>query len=71
VAAGRFDGFWELKLSPWDTAAGVLILTEAGGTVTDFAGRPFDIYAGQVVASNGLIHKDMVRVLQEGLVPGQ
>ena len=71
VAAGRFDGFWELKLGPWDTAAGMLILIEAGGTVTDFAGRPFDIYAGQVVASNGLIHKDMVRVLQEGLVPGQ
>ncbi len=65
VAAGRFDGFWELKLSPWDTAAGALILTEAGGTITDFAGRPFDIYAGQVVASNDLIHGDMLRVLGE------
>ncbi len=66
VAAGRFDGFWELKLSPWDTAAGVLIVTEAGGRVTDFEGKPFDIYAGQIVATNGVIHNDMLRVLRDG-----
>jgi myo-inositol-1(or 4)-monophosphatase len=65
VAAGRFDGFWELKLNPWDTAAGLLIAQEAGGKVTDFAGEPFDIYRGRVVASNGLIHDDMLRVLQK------
>jgi myo-inositol-1(or 4)-monophosphatase len=66
VAAGRFDGFWELKLNPWDTAAGMLIVTEAGGVTSDFSGKPFDIYAGQIVASNGLIHQDMLRVLREG-----
>lgn len=66
VAAGRFDGYWEIKLNSWDTAAGVLVLEEAGGTVTDFRGRPFDIYTGQVAASNGLIHEAMLRVLQEG-----
>ncbi len=66
VAAGRFDGFWELKLSPWDTAAGVLMVTEAGGRVSSFDGAPFDIYKGQIVASNNLIHDDMLRVLREG-----
>ncbi len=66
VAAGRFDGFWELKLSPWDTAAGVLMVTEAGGRVSAFDGAPFDIYKGQIVASNGLIHDGMLRVLREG-----
>jgi myo-inositol-1(or 4)-monophosphatase len=65
VAAGRFDGYWELKLNAWDTAAGVLILNEAGGMVTDFDGRPFDIYTGQVLASNGLIHGAMLGVLRE------
>jgi myo-inositol-1(or 4)-monophosphatase len=64
VAAGRFDGFWELKLNPWDTAAGLLIVQEAGGKVTDFDGEPFDIYKGQLVASNGQIHADMLRVLE-------
>jgi myo-inositol-1(or 4)-monophosphatase len=63
VAAGRFDGYWELKLNPWDTAAGVLIAEEAGGTVTAFDGSPFDIYKGRIVASNGIIHEDMLRVL--------
>ena len=65
VAAGRFDGFWELKLHSWDMAAGVLVLTEAGGLVTGLRGEPFDLYQGQVVASNGLIHEDMVRILKE------
>jgi myo-inositol-1(or 4)-monophosphatase len=63
VAAGRFDGFWELKLNPWDTAAGVLIAKEAGGVVTSFDGAPFDIYKGRIVASNGCIHDDILRVL--------
>jgi myo-inositol-1(or 4)-monophosphatase len=67
VAAGRFDGFWELKLSPWDMAAGVLIVTEAGGTVTSLRGETFDLYQGSIVASNGLIHQEMVSVIREGL----
>ncbi|MGD0228998.1 MAG: inositol monophosphatase family protein [Syntrophorhabdales bacterium] len=66
VAAGRFDGFWELNLSSWDMAAGALIVTEAGGLVTGLGGGPFDVYRGQVIASNGLIHGDMVRILKEG-----
>jgi myo-inositol-1(or 4)-monophosphatase len=64
VAAGRFDAFWELKLNPWDTAAGLLMLTEAGGTATDFEGVPFDIYKGQIVASNGVLHEEMLRILR-------
>ncbi|HVG20753.1 MAG TPA: inositol monophosphatase family protein [Blastocatellia bacterium] len=63
VACGRFDGFWELNLSAWDTAAGSLIVTEAGGRVTDFAGGKFSNYAPQVLASNGLIHDRMIEVL--------
>jgi myo-inositol-1(or 4)-monophosphatase len=66
VAAGRFDGFWELKLHPWDTAAGTLIVTEAGGRVTDFSGTPFSIYGTEIVASNGLIHDEMLTVLKGG-----
>jgi myo-inositol-1(or 4)-monophosphatase len=67
TAAGRFDGFWELKLGPWDMAAGVLIVTEAGGTVTSLRGETFDLYRGGIVASNGLIHQEMVGVIREGL----
>jgi myo-inositol-1(or 4)-monophosphatase len=63
VAAGRFDGYWELKLHPWDMAAGVLILREAGGRVTDFSGQGFSLYGQQLVASNGLIHGEMVALL--------
>ncbi len=63
TACGRFDGYWELKLSPWDQAAGFLILKEAGGRVTDFKGRPFSIYGSEVLGTNGLIHKAMMRVL--------
>jgi myo-inositol-1(or 4)-monophosphatase len=62
VAAGRFDGFWEFNLNPWDTAAGVLIVEEAGGKVTRFDGSPFEINSRETVASNGLIHD---AVLQE------
>jgi myo-inositol-1(or 4)-monophosphatase len=64
VACGRFDGFWELNLSPWDTAAGALIVTEAGGGVTNFTGGPFSNYEPEVVASNGLIHGSMLEVLK-------
>lgn len=63
VAAGRFDGFWEMKLFPWDMAAGALLVTEAGGRVTDFKGNPFDVYGKEVLASNGLIHGAMEEVL--------
>lgn len=63
VACGRFDGFWELNLSPWDTAAGALIVAEAGGRVTDFGGNKFSNYERQVLASNGLIHDRMIEVL--------
>ena len=60
VAAGRFDGFWELELNPWDMSAGALIVAEAGGRVTDLAGGPFRSRGGSVVASNGRIHDQMV-----------
>jgi len=63
VACGRFDGFWELGLCPWDTAAGQLIVREAGGTVTTLKGEPFDIYKKEIVASNGSVHKEMLSLL--------
>jgi myo-inositol-1(or 4)-monophosphatase len=63
TACGRFDGYWEKKLSPWDQAAGSLILKEAGGVITDFRGRPFDIYGDEVLATNGIIHRQMMKVL--------
>jgi myo-inositol-1(or 4)-monophosphatase len=66
VASGRFDGFWELNLSPWDTAAGTLIATEAGAMITDFGGKPFDIYQKQILATNGRIHGEMMEVLRKG-----
>jgi len=66
VACGRFDGFWELNLSPWDTAAGALIVVEAGGHVSNFSGGAFSNYKPEVVASNGLIHARMLEVLAMG-----
>lgn len=63
VAAGRLDGFWEESLKPWDTGAGDIILREAGGRLSTFGGGPYNPYLGSVVASNGLIHDEMVRVL--------
>ncbi len=66
LAMGRFDGFWELKLSPWDTAAGSLLVTEAGGRVTDFSGGPFNIYMKEILATNGKIHQQMIEVLKTG-----
>ncbi len=66
VAAGRFDGFWELKLKPWDMAAGVLLVEEAGGTVSTPGGRPWRLRNADIVASNGLIHDQMVATLGGG-----
>jgi myo-inositol-1(or 4)-monophosphatase len=63
VAAGRFDGFWEVSLSPWDMAAGALCIAEAGGRITDMAGAPLNIYQKTVLASNGPIHDAMLAVL--------
>ncbi len=63
TACGRFDGYWELKLSPWDQAAGSLILKEAGGMISDFKGRPFSIYGSEVLGTNGIIHTAMIKVL--------
>lgn len=64
LAMGRFDGFWELELQPWDLAAGFLMVEEAGGLVTDFRYKPFNIYMKEVLASNSLIHKEMSRILR-------
>src|SRR5205809_1053539 len=64
VAAGRFDGFWEDGLSPWDMAAGVLLVEEASGRVSDFRGNRLDIYTPQVLVSNGAIHEAMMSVLR-------
>jgi myo-inositol-1(or 4)-monophosphatase len=63
VAAGRFDGFWERQLDPWDSAAASLIVTEAGGVVTDYQGAPFSIYGAELLASNGHVHPSMQMVL--------
>ena len=64
VAAGRLDGFWEQSLHPWDVAAGALIVQEAGGHVTDLVGGPYSSRAGNLVATNGHIHRAMVEVIQ-------
>ena len=64
VACGRFDGFWEDGLNPWDTAAGLLLIEEAGGQVTDYKGAALDIYTPEVLASNGLVHEAMMGVLK-------
>ena len=69
VAAGRFDGFWEQHLKPWDVAAGALIVTEAGGTITGMDGTAFDPQAAHLVASNGPLHPeilDVIRVFRAG-----
>jgi len=74
VASGRFDGFWEFNLNPWDTAAGVLIVEEAGGKVSRFDGSSFRLDSSETLASNGLVHDALVHEFQEifagrGLVP--
>jgi myo-inositol-1(or 4)-monophosphatase len=65
VACGRFDGFWEDGLHPWDVAAGVLLIEEAGGLVTDFKAGALSIYTPKVLATNGLIHEAMMKVLDD------
>ena len=64
VACGRFDGFWEDGLNTWDIAAGALLVSEAGGRITNFENEPLDIYTKKVVASNGRVHEAMLRVLR-------
>ena len=68
VAAGRFDGFYEHKLEAWDSAAGSLIVEEAGGTVTDFKGEKFSPYQHKILATNGKIHDDMLKVINGGKI---
>jgi myo-inositol-1(or 4)-monophosphatase len=65
VAMGRFDSFWEFGLNPWDTAAGVVLVEEAGGKITDMQGLPYTLGGPSILASNGLIHDEMVRVATE------
>ncbi len=65
VAAGRFDGFWERKLKPWDVAAGALIVAEAGGQVTAMSGSRYGSREGSVLASNGLIHAEMLETIRD------
>jgi myo-inositol-1(or 4)-monophosphatase len=60
VAAGRLDGFWEFNLNPWDTAAGILLVEEAGGRVTNFAGKHYLLDSREILASNGLIHEELM-----------
>jgi myo-inositol-1(or 4)-monophosphatase len=64
LSAGRFDGFWEAKLSPWDIAPGWLLLREAGGTMTDFAGTPGSIWNGEVVAGNEAVHGELLKLIK-------
>jgi len=65
VASGRYEGFWEFNLNPWDTAAGVLIVEEAGGKVTDFSGGEFQIASRETLASNGLVHAALLHEFRE------
>jgi myo-inositol-1(or 4)-monophosphatase len=65
VACGRFDGFWEFNLNPWDTAAGTLMVEEAGGRVSDFRGGPFQLNSRETLASNGLIHDELLHEFQQ------
>lgn len=65
VAAGRYDGFWEFNLNPWDTAAGVLLVEEAGGVVTRLDGSPFLLESSQILGSNGVIHDELLRNFAE------
>ncbi len=64
VACGRFDGFWEQNLKPWDTAAGMLIAKEAGAMVTDFSNKPFAVDKKEILATNSKIHKEMLSLLE-------
>lgn len=63
VAAGRLDGYWERGLKPWDIAAGIVLIQEAGGKVSSYEGRALDLDSGRILASNGIIHNDLQRAL--------
>ena len=65
VACGRMDAFWEFNLNPWDTASGILLVEEAGGRVTDFAGRQFQLKSDEILASNGLIHEELIGMFDD------
>jgi len=65
VACGRFDAFWEFGLKSWDSAAGILIVREAGGIVTDFSGQPYHVGDRELIASNGLIHDEMRKIVAD------
>jgi myo-inositol-1(or 4)-monophosphatase len=65
VACGRMDAFWEFNLNPWDTAAGILLVEEAGGRVTDFAGARFQLKSEEILASNGLIHEELIGLFKD------
>jgi myo-inositol-1(or 4)-monophosphatase len=65
VACGRLDGFYEENLKPWDTAAGLVILTEAGGKITTFDGGDYDLYAPNILASNGVLHQELAALIKE------
>ncbi|HEV2698608.1 MAG TPA: inositol monophosphatase family protein [Terriglobales bacterium] len=65
VASGRFDGFWEFNLNPWDTAAGVLMVEEAGGRVTDFHGGTFQLNSRETLASNAIIHDALLHEFEQ------
>lgn len=64
VAKGRYDGFWEFYLRPWDLAAGVLLVEEAGGRVTNLHGGLFDLFGPEVLATNGLIHQEIIEIVR-------
>lgn len=64
VAEGRFDGFWESNLNPWDVAAGGVLVIEAGGEVSDFSGNPFDPYSKSIIATNGNIHSNILKCIR-------
>ena len=63
VAAGRLEGFWEVKLNPWDVAAGWLLVEEAGGRVTDLEGNPYRLGSRYILATNGRVHEALRRTL--------
>jgi myo-inositol-1(or 4)-monophosphatase len=65
VACGRLEGFWEFNLNPWDTAAGALLVEEAGGRISDFSGGPFELNSNEVLASNGRIHGELMVLFKD------
>ncbi len=65
VACGRLEGFWEFNLNPWDTAAGALLVEEAGGRISDYSGGPFELNSREVLASNGRIHAELVVMFED------